>query len=259
VLHNLVGNAVKFTEAGHVSVLISGSPEELVFEVCDTGPGVTPEDARDLFQHFGLRDASTTRRHGGSGLGLAIARGLAELMDGEVTVRSTPGEGSVFTARLRLSEAVPAPAAQPPALKAAAAGPRLRVLAAEDNPTNQLVLRTLLEQVGVDVHIVADGEAALAAWRAAAWDLVLMDIQMPKMDGVAAARAIRAWEAVERRARTPIVAVTANGSAEEAAEYMAVGMDGVAPKPIQLGQLVAVIADVTSRAAAPAGAGRSAA
>jgi signal transduction histidine kinase len=245
VLHNLVANAVKFTDAGLVSVRISGSAEELVFEVADTGPGVEPGRVPSLFEPFNLSDPSTTRRHGGSGLGLAIARGLARLMDGDVTAHSHPGDGSIFTARLRLAlagpQARPEPAPAAPTLQAPV---RLQVLAAEDNPTNQLVLRTLLEQVGLQIHVVPDGEAAVDAWRTGRWDLVLMDVQMPVMDGLAATRAIRLLEASEGRARTPIVAVTANAVAEQEAEYMAAGMDGLVPKPIQLRQLLSVVGEV---------------
>ncbi|CAN7499441.1 response regulator [Phenylobacterium sp. LjRoot225] len=118
---------------------------------------------------------------------------------------------------------------------------RLRVLAAEDNPINQLVLRTLLEQLGIDVHIVGDGEEAVCAWASAPWDLVLMDIRMPGMDGFAATRAIRAAEAAEGRPRTPIIAVTADATSQQVSDYMDAGMDGLAPKPIQLAQLAKVI------------------
>jgi signal transduction histidine kinase/AmiR/NasT family two-component response regulator len=241
VLHNLVANAVKFTESGFVSILISGDEHDLVFAVADTGPGVAEEKAPLLFERFSQSDPSATRRYGGSGLGLAISRGLAQLMDGDVTVRSKLGEGSVFTARLRLPRAEPGAAPSPTAPDASPESARLRVLAAEDNSTNQLVLRTLLEQVGIAVHIVSDGQEAVAAWRSSHWDLVLMDIQMPVMDGLAATRAIRGLEAAEGRPRTPIVAVTANAVAEQAAEYMEIGMDGLVPKPIQLHQLLAVI------------------
>jgi signal transduction histidine kinase/CheY-like chemotaxis protein len=241
VLHNLVANAVKFTEEGLVSVVISGDDDELLFAVADTGSGVSPDKAPLLFQRFGQSDPSTTRRHSGTGLGLAIARGLAELMGGDVTMRSTPGEGSVFTAHLRLPRAEAAPALVAVAPDASPGPERLRVLAAEDNPINQLVLKTLLEQVGITVQFVGDGEAAVASWRGGRWDLVLMDIQMPVMDGLAATRAIRVLEAAEGRARTPILAVTANGVAEQASEYMEAGMDGLVPKPIQLKQLLAAI------------------
>ena len=194
VLHTLVGNAIKFTAAGRVAVRLGGSPDELVLEVEDSGPGVAPERVATLFERFRLSDPSATRRHGGSGLGLAIARGLARLMGGDVAVRSELGQGSRFIATLKLPLAVPeAPAcAEAVARKAGAlAAGRLQILAAEDNPINQLVLKTLLEQVEADVHLVADGEAAVAAWRDGRWDLVLMDVQMPVMDGLAATRAIR--------------------------------------------------------------------
>jgi CheY-like chemotaxis protein len=156
-------------------------------------------------------------------------------------MRSTPGEGSVFTAHLKLPRAEASPALSLVEPEASPAQERLRVLAAEDNPINQLVLKTLLEQVGITVQFAGDGEEAVAAWRDGRWDLVLMDIQMPVMDGLAATRAIRAFEAAEGRPRTPIVAVTANGVAEQAADYMQAGMDGLVPKPIQLKQLLAVI------------------
>jgi CheY-like chemotaxis protein/anti-sigma regulatory factor (Ser/Thr protein kinase) len=243
VLHALVGNAVKFTETGSVMATISGGGDQLVFEISDTGPGMSPQRLGGLFGHFDQNDASATRRYGGSGLGLGIARGLARLMDGDVTAESEPGRGSIFTARMTLPAAKPSLPAQADAPKPPP-GPRriqdrLRVLAAEDNPTNQLVLRTLLEQVGVTVHLVGDGEEAIDAWRTAHWDVVLMDIRMPGVDGVAATRAIRALEAAEQRPRTPIVAVTAD--TEQQAEYLAAGMDGLVAKPIQLAQLIGAI------------------
>jgi len=154
-----------------------------------------------------------------------------------------------------MASATATPDAAPSATALRLPGDRLRVLAAEDNPTNRLVLKTLLEQLGVAVHIVGDGEEAVAAWRGAPWDLVLMDVRMPGLDGLAATRAIRAEEAATRRARTPILAVTADAAAPQAADYLGVGMDGLIPKPIQLPQLAAVIAavlDATSAAADPA-------
>jgi CheY-like chemotaxis protein len=142
------------------------------------------------------------------------------------------------------------PAAPPPAPIRPGVEPcgvRLRVLAAEDNPVNQLVLRTLLEQLGIAVHIVGDGAEAVSAWASAPWDVVLMDIRMPGMDGFAATRAIRAAEAAEGRPRTPIVAVTADATSQQVADYMEAGMDGLAPKPIQLAQLAKVIDAVLAR------------
>jgi CheY-like chemotaxis protein len=156
-------------------------------------------------------------------------------------------------------EAAP-PVAQQPALAragAASRAARLRVLAAEDNPTNQLVLKTLLEQLGIAVHIVGDGAEAVSAWASAPWDVVLMDIRMPGMDGFAATRAIRAAEIAEGRPRTPIVAVTADATGQQVAAYMEAGMDGLAPKPIQLAQLAKVIDAVLGHEPAQAADGRA--
>jgi signal transduction histidine kinase/AmiR/NasT family two-component response regulator len=258
VLHNLVGAAVRSTEAGAVTVRIKGDADTLIFEVADTGPGLGPDGLATVFDRVAHGDERMARAARGPGLGLAIARGLAELMGGEVTARSAPAEGAVFTARLGLARVAPsAPAREEPA--AAPAGGALRVLAAEDNPTNQLVLKTLLAQAGMEVHLVSDGQAAVTAWRGGRWDVVLMDLQMPVMDGLAATRAIRELEASEGRARTPIVAVTANAAAERAAEYLEAGLDGVVPKPIQFAQLLAAMGAALDAVRAPEEAQRSAA
>jgi signal transduction histidine kinase/AmiR/NasT family two-component response regulator len=245
VLHNLVDNAIKFTETGRVGVVVSGSADELVFDITDTGPGIAPDRLATIFERFTQSDGSSSRRHGGSGLGLAITRGLVRLMGGELCVRSQVGDGSVFTVRLALPRLASAPLAAP---QPQAADPgeeegqlRIRILAAEDNHTNQLVLKTLLEQLGVTLHVVENGQEAVEAWRDGGWDLVLMDIQMPLMDGLTATRTIRRIEAAEGRIRTPIIAVTANAAASQAAEYVAAGMDGLVPKPIQFAQLLAAI------------------
>jgi signal transduction histidine kinase/CheY-like chemotaxis protein len=244
VLHNLVGNAIKFCESGRVRVVISGSADELVVDVTDTGPGIAPERLATIFERFAHTDGSASRRHGGSGLGLALTRGLALLMGGDLTVRSQLGEGSVFSARLGLPlAAAPAPKAAAPAPDEPAEGQlRIRILAAEDNHTNQLVLKTLLEQLGISIHVVENGQEAVAAWREGTFDLVLMDIQMPLMDGLTATRTIRGIEAEEGRPRTPIIAVTANATAAQAADYVEAGMDGLVPKPIHFSQLLAAIA-----------------
>ncbi|HWA62629.1 MAG TPA: ATP-binding protein, partial [Caulobacteraceae bacterium] len=243
ILHNLVSNAVKFTEAGAVSVRADHDGERLTLAVRDTGPGIPLERVEALFGKFVQADATTTRRFGGSGLGLAICRDLATLMGGDVRVVTAPGRGSTFTARLSLPRATaPAPAAPAPE-PATASG--LRVLAAEDNPMNQLVLRTLMDQLGVELRIVGDGAAAVEAARQAPWDVILMDVQMPVMDGPTAAGRIRDDERRLGSPRTPIVALTANAMAHQEAEYRAAGMDGVVAKPIQLDRLVAAIAQVT--------------
>jgi signal transduction histidine kinase/AmiR/NasT family two-component response regulator len=240
ILYNLISNGLKFTEAGEIRVTARHDASGLVIRVADTGVGIPPEALGKLFGKFSQADASTTRQYGGTGLGLAICRHLAELMGGGVEVESEVGKGSSFTVRLplprvgdeRAASVLPAPAA--PASSATLA---VRVLAAEDNSVNQLVLKTLLHQIGVEPVLVDDGQAALAAWEAGEWDAILMDIQMPVMDGPAAARLIRARESATGRRRTPILALTANAMPHQVAEYLAAGMDGHIAKPIEAGRL----------------------
>jgi signal transduction histidine kinase/CheY-like chemotaxis protein len=242
IVYNLLSNAVKFTDRGGVTVALRLQDDgALAIRVADTGPGVAADLLPTLFERFIQAEASTSRRYGGSGLGLAISRELARLMGGDIAAESEPGRGSVFTVRLPLARAEAA--AAPTADEAGHEAPQsnLRVLVAEDNETNQLVLRTLLGQVGLDPHVVSDGAQAVEAWRTGRWDVVLMDVQMPVMDGLAATRRIRELEAAEGRPRTPIIALTADAMSHQAAEYVAVGMDGLAPKPIQIEQLVEAI------------------
>jgi signal transduction histidine kinase/AmiR/NasT family two-component response regulator len=246
VLYNLISNAVKFTHQGAITVGIARRDDILQIEVADTGIGISAEQIARLFEKFSQADASVTRRFGGTGLGLAICRQLAAKMGGEVSVQSEEGRGSTFKVslplpRLRAGEVADKAGVAPQEIAAEAetdATPPLRVLAAEDNPINQLVLRTLLEQVGVETVMVTDGEQALSAWRDQDWDLILMDIQMPVMDGVTASRAIRAEEAANGRARTPIIALTANVMSEQVATYRAAGMDQVVAKPIEIARLL---------------------
>ena len=244
ILYNLVSNALKFTEAGGVKVLVSRKAGQLVLSVADSGIGVAPEKLAGLFQKFEQADASTTRRYGGTGLGLAICRDLAELMGGTIRGESKLGGGATFTVELPLRRlsAAPAKAVQRSAEPMAPiAGVSLRVLAAEDNGMNQLVLKTLLEQMGVEPVMVGNGREAVAAWAREPWDLILMDVQMPEMDGPTATGVIRARERAEGRARTPIVALTANAMAHQVAEYAQAGMDDFVAKPIEAGRLYAVI------------------
>jgi PAS domain S-box-containing protein len=244
ILYNLVSNAVKFTARGSVRVQVSHREGALVIEVTDTGPGIAPSRLGVLFEKFVQEDASTTRRYGGSGLGLAICRELAGLMGGEISAASEVGRGSVFTVRLPLVRAERQPAAvAAPAEEITVAGD-LRILAAEDNPMNQLVLKTLLAQTGVEVVCVDDGEQAIAAAAAETWDAILMDVQMPVMDGPTAVRLIRERERAEGRRRTPIIALTANAMAHHEAEYLGAGMDALVPKPLELERLLMTIRDV---------------
>jgi signal transduction histidine kinase len=231
ILSNLVSNAIKFTAKGGVAVRVAGSDTGVRLTVEDTGVGVPEDRLAHLFDKFTQLDGATTRRFGGAGLGLAICQALTEKMGGVIAVESAPGEGSTFVVDLPLPPCKDAAqgATQADAPSDGEAERPLRVLAAEDNPTNQKVLATLLEMFGVDLQMVENGALAVEAWRAAAFDVILMDIQMPDMDGVAAARAIRAAEAETGRARTPILAVTANAMAHQAAEYAAAGSAGRRP------------------------------
>ncbi len=240
ILANLVSNAVKFTDRGAVAVTVERVAEGLTFTVRDTGIGMAPEAAPRLFAKFSQVDDSNERRFGGTGLGLAICRELVEMMGGAIEVESAPGLGSTF----RFT--VPADRAETPvASDAMAAGApaqefgerAVRILAAEDNATNQRVLQALLAPLGVDLVVVEDGRAALEAWRTEAFDLILMDIQMPGMGGVAASLAIRAAETASGRPPIPIIALSANAMSHQVAEYRAAGMTGYVAKPIDIGAL----------------------
>jgi signal transduction histidine kinase/AmiR/NasT family two-component response regulator len=247
IVCNLVSNAVKFTPQGQIEVRLYPTIDGLACDVSDTGVGIARDRIDTLFDKFVQADVSITREFGGSGLGLAICRELAKTMGGEVSVTSTRGKGSVFTVDLPLArvpmEAVQAQPRLAPALEATAAR-GLRILAAEDNPVNQLVLRTLLGQFGLDPVIVNNGVDAVDAWEAEDWDVILMDIQMPVLDGLAATRRIRAREAQRGRCVTPIIALTANTMTHQVDSYYAVGMDAVIPKPLKASELFAALAAV---------------
>ncbi|MGH6986407.1 MAG: ATP-binding protein [Caulobacteraceae bacterium] len=250
IIGNLVSNALKFTEQGSVDLVIRSRPGGLAIQVRDTGVGLAADALPRLFDKFSQADASTARKFGGSGLGLAICRRLAILMGGDIVVASELGRGSTFTLELPLKRAT-----GPSADKSLSARPApverfsLRLLAAEDNAVNQLVLSTLLAQVGVEPTLVADGAAAVAAWEAQEWDAILMDVQMPVMDGPAAARAIRRREAELGRSRTPIIALTANAMSHQIGEYLAAGMDGHLPKPIEAKRLFETLAQLVQGSA----------
>jgi PAS domain S-box-containing protein len=239
ILYNLISNALKFTQLGGMRVHVSRSDDEVRLEVSDTGIGMNPQARARVFSKFVQADTSTTRQYGGTGLGLSICRELALLMDGDVEVTSELGEGSVFTARLPLRwlhqrQAVAPASAQP---DQATRHGDIKVLAAEDNAMNQLVLKTLLNQAGVEPTLVANGRDCLDAWEAEDWDVILMDVLMPIMDGPTATRMIRAREAATKRTRTPIIALTANAMTHQVTEYLAAGMDGHVSKPIEAGKL----------------------
>ena len=265
ILNNLLANAVKFTHAGEVSMRIDGEGPDgadgLRIAITDTGIGVPPDKLPLLSQKFSQVDGSTPRQFGGTGLGLAICRELAQLMGGNVWAESLLGLGSTFFVSLplrRVSDAMAAEAdhVQAPAPTAAEIA-ALKILAAEDNATNQLVLKTVISTFGLDVDIVADGAKAVEAWSSGDYDLILMDIQMPVMDGITATREIRAAEARTGRPRTPIIALSANAMVHQVKEYLNAGMDMHVAKPIQLSKLQEAL-EMVLNAAEPAGASQSA-
>ena len=244
ILYNLLSNALKFTEHGGVEVVVGRRAGQLQIKVRDTGIGMSAAQQKQLFRAFEQAEASTTRRYGGTGLGLAICRDLTELMNGRIGVRSEPDVGSSFTVTLplpRLEDSAPARGRRGARSAPEGAERPLRVLAAEDNSVNQLVLKTLLGHVGVEPTLVFDGRAAVDAWAREPWDLILMDVQMPVMDGLTAAAEIRARETAEGRSRTPIVALTANAMDHQVARYFAAGMDGYVAKPIEASRLFAAL------------------
>jgi PAS domain S-box-containing protein len=247
VLVNLLGNAVKFTERGAVTLrgtLLERDAKSLRlrFEVRDTGIGIEPERVGRLFDAFEQSDSSTTRRFGGTGLGLAVTRQLVELMGGTVGVESTPGVGSLFWVTVRVQ-----PAATPTARSHAddppqpAPHPRLgaRVLLAEDNAVNQEVARELLRAAGCEVDVADNGQRAVEMARAGGYDLILMDVQMPELDGIEASRQIRSMSGMSR---IPIIAMTANAFAEDRAACLAAGMNDHVAKPVQAATLYDTLA-----------------
>jgi signal transduction histidine kinase/CheY-like chemotaxis protein len=240
VVHNLLSNAVKFTGSGSVTLAAQSLPGGVRILVSDTGPGFTSDQYDKLFGRFVQLDTSTTRVHGGTGLGLAICRDLCALMGGSIQVDSRPGLGSTFAVEIPLErladQEIPPDLSQ--ALRARSPGRKLRVLAAEDNPTNQRVLTAIFEVSEIELVLVDDGAKAVDAWRTQAWDAILMDIHMPVMDGLAALGEIRRLEAEQGRSRTPVIALTANAMSHQVADLLAAGMDDHVAKPIDVGQLL---------------------
>jgi signal transduction histidine kinase/CheY-like chemotaxis protein len=248
ILFNLVSNAVKFTSQGGVKIIVSEAESaqvqgarRLCFEVVDTGPGMTPEVVSRLFRNFEQADASTTRRFGGTGLGLAISRSLAHLMGGALTVESQEGRGSAFRLEIPLMEGVTPKAEQAGALDhgGASNGASLSVLVAEDHPVNRRVLRLLLEPLGWALTLVENGAEAVEAAALRPFDIILMDMQMPVMSGLEAARAISGGGGCN--AKTPIVALTANAFDDQRKEWLDAGAAAFLTKPINPTELVETV------------------
>jgi len=246
ILLNLVGNAIKFTAHGSVSIeashrSLANQKTELRIEVIDTGPGIPPEVQRSLFSPFTQADSSVSRKYGGTGLGLAICKQLCRAMGGDIGVESELGDGSKFwfTVQCGRSEA-PAKVSAPPLVPAidpeAAA---LNILVAEDNDIIRLLISKLLAKRGYQADLVCNGKEAVAAVQRRCYDLVLMDMQMPEMDGISAAKAIRALSGPERE--VPIIALTANALVGQRDICLAAGMNDFLTKPIQPAALYATI------------------
>ena len=245
ILINLLSNALKFTEKGRIAVTVAPSVkgDRYFLEVRDTGIGFEPQDAERLFGRFEQADGSITRKYGGTGLGLAICRQLSELMGGSIAAAGQPGRGAVFTVTLPLVEvdsaAEPlAPASTP---EAGDEGP-MRVLVVDDNATNRKVAELILQSIGAEVACVENGREAVEAVEAGAFDVVLMDIQMPIMDGLTATRAIRAREAAQGLPATPVVVLSANVMREHLEASAAAGANGHLGKPIRAEALITAVA-----------------
>jgi signal transduction histidine kinase/CheY-like chemotaxis protein len=249
VLFNLIGNAVKFTERGSVGVdvayrLLADGRVEVAFSVRDTGVGIPAYALPTLFERFIQADSGIARRYGGSGLGLAISRGLVDLMGGRIDVETELGRGSLFrvTVALQRGHSQRLVVADTHFDVAADVVQGLRILVAEDNEVNQLVISSLLVHLGHSCELADDGLEALAMVTSKTYDLVLMDIQMPNLDGMAAARRIRALEGDV--ARIPIIALTANAMVEDRNAYIAAGMDDHVSKPVEAKEIAAAISRV---------------
>lgn len=248
ILSNLVSNAIKFTPTGEVRAEVhclsrdAAGTAQIEIVVRDTGIGIPAERIGAIFNPFEQADASTTRKFGGTGLGLAITMRLAELMGGNIAVESTPGQGSRFTVTLSLERGqAPAAPADMPAQPADALAARLRALVVDDVATNRLVLQTLLTPLEVDVTCAGSGQEALDILESEHFDVILMDIQMPDMDGVQTTQQLRLREQRSGQDTTPVIAVTANVLPEQVAAYRAAGLDDHLAKPVRREDLVELL------------------
>ncbi len=254
IISNLTSNAVKFTEKGQVDIQvdalqIDGESVELRIQVLDTGIGFDPKASQHLFNRFEQADNSISRRFGGTGLGLSICKSLCELMDGSISATSQLGSGSRFEVRIQVkyAEALKTGLRLPMGLinddtaflnEASVGSTGLRVLVAEDNPINQKVITFMLEPMGMTPVMAANGREALDLFKVGSFDLILMDMMMPEMDGLAATQAIRVWEKENNLPRTPIAMLSANAMSEHVKAALAAGCDVHIAKPVTPAALV---------------------
>ena len=252
ILTNLLSNALKFTEQGGIVISVQAEPQaaadlwRLQFAISDTGIGIAPAKQQMIFAPFSQAESSTTRKYGGTGLGLAIVRRLVDLMGGEIRLDSQPGQGSTFTFAIDCQPASPAQSAagrdepRPPAM---AELRNKRVLLVEDTPVNQMVAQKLLAKFGCQVELAEDGLQALSAIAGTTtpFNLVLMDMQMPHMDGIEATRHLRAHEIEHGLPRLPVIALTANALTTDREHCLAAGMDDFIAKPFSADQMLEVI------------------
>ncbi|WP_245986920.1 ATP-binding protein [Azospirillum thermophilum] len=261
VLFNLVSNAIKFTDHGGIEIAAWMAAEDddgitLRFEVMDTGIGMTDEQRTRLFDAFVQADASTTRKYGGTGLGLSICKRLVEAMGGEIAAASSPGKGSTFRFSIRVRHCESPPAAEQamrqrmegsvPAIDPTPASPvSLRLLLAEDNDVNRMLITAMLERIGHRVEAVADGRAVIDALQTGEFDLLLLDMEMPVMDGRTTARTIRRMAGPI--SLLPIVGISADALPEHRDGHLAAGLDAYLTKPIDWDQLNSVVLDLASR------------
>jgi CheY-like chemotaxis protein/anti-sigma regulatory factor (Ser/Thr protein kinase) len=269
VFNNLLSNAIKFTDRGTIEVVLTAGDREsdraaVSMSVRDTGIGIEPAKQSMIFESFSQADASTTRRYGGTGLGLAITSRLVQLMGGRIRVDSEPGAGSTFsftawfgllpddsprkrvvpdTAGIQqlLTSIDGATAAVDP-VSPGPGEPGMRVLAAEDNPVNRKVVTKLLEKLGCSVDMAENGRDAVEKWSHGSYEMVLMDVQMPEMDGFEATNLIREAESAESRAYTYILGVTAHALPADRDRCLRAGMDAHLPKPLTLDSLATALA-----------------
>lgn len=253
ILFNLVGNAIKFTEQGEVSVMVDIAPSlspqaeyiPIRWTVKDSGIGMTPEQLNRLFQAYAQADACTTRRFGGTGLGLMICRQLVTMMGGTITVESEPGKGSTFTYTTNLLPAIqraPSSSLDSTQRDQTTTSPLpQRILVVDDNEINQVVACKFLQKLGCHVEVARNGKEAVESLARATYDVVLMDCEMPVMDGYEATRSIRHQEESQRTRHLPIIAMTGNASPEDAQRCKEAGMDDVVVKPLSPASLRSVL------------------